>query len=80
HDDGTRVYLEMFGYWRRGAVERRLKLLRRHGPGNVLVALSANLAAGEETADAVADAVPLYRFRRTPLAGPLTKALEPFRQ
>ncbi|MDP2316207.1 MAG: DUF790 family protein [Pseudomonadota bacterium] len=43
------AWLEILGFWRKGSIERRLKLLKRHGPANLIVAVSKKLAgeAGE---------------------------------
>lgn len=45
--DGRTAYLEILGFWRKGSVERRLKLLKRYGPKNLIVAVSKKLA-GED--------------------------------
>jgi predicted nuclease of restriction endonuclease-like RecB superfamily len=47
--DGRTAWLEILGFWRKGSIERRLKLLKRHGPTNLVVAVSKRLAgeAGE---------------------------------
>jgi predicted nuclease of restriction endonuclease-like RecB superfamily len=51
---GRTAWLEILGFWRKGSIERRLDLLRRHGPTNLVVAVSRRLA-GEawELPDAV---------------------------
>lgn len=58
--DGTRTaHLEIVGYWRKDWLQRRLEGLRRHGPGNLILAVSRKLA-GEAAAldDAGAEVVP----------------------
>ncbi len=47
--DGRTAYLEILGFWRKGSIQRRLALLSRHGPTNLVVAVSKRLAgdAGE---------------------------------
>lgn len=45
--DGRTAWLEILGFWRKGSVARRLALLRRHGPANLVVAVSRRLAAEE---------------------------------
>jgi predicted nuclease of restriction endonuclease-like RecB superfamily len=45
---GRRVaHLEILGFWRKGTVQKRLALLKRHGPKNLVLAVSKRLA-GEE--------------------------------
>ena len=72
---GERAWLEVFGYWNRGTVARRLELLRRHGPRNLVLALSKNLAAGEEES---LDDLPaeVYVYRSTPSARRIVAALD----
>lgn len=53
---GRTAYLEILGFWRKGSIERRLALLKRHGPKNLVVAVSKRLAG--ETADLPAAVVP----------------------
>lgn len=74
-ESGERAWLEVFGYWNRGAVARRLELLRRHGPRNLVLALSKNLAAGEEE---TLDDLPaeVYVYRSTPSARRIVAALD----
>jgi predicted nuclease of restriction endonuclease-like RecB superfamily len=43
--DGQRTaWLEIVGYWRKDWLLRRLEALRRHGPGNLILAVSRKLA------------------------------------
>jgi predicted nuclease of restriction endonuclease-like RecB superfamily len=74
-DTGARAYLEVLGYWNRGSVARRLELLRRHGPPNLILAVSKSLAAGEE--DELGE-VPgeVYVYRSTPSARRFVAALD----
>ncbi len=44
---GREAHLEILGYWRPEWLQRRLELLRRHGRGNVIVAVSRKLCADE---------------------------------
>ena len=78
HSDGTRVTMEILGYWRRSSVESRLKLLREHVPANLILALGRDLHVDE---DAIAD-LPgeVYLFRSTPVAREILKILERIRQ
>jgi predicted nuclease of restriction endonuclease-like RecB superfamily len=71
---GTRVFVEVLGFWGRGVVESRLELLRRHGPENFILALSKQLAAGREGLDEIPGEV--YVFRATPIARKVLKVLE----
>ncbi len=71
---GRRVFMEVFGYWNKGAVKARLRLLRKHGPKNLVLALSKGLAAGAGELDDVPAEV--YVFRTTPLARQVVKVLE----
>lgn len=48
---GQRIYLEVFGYWSREAVFRRLELLERGFPHKVLLAVSRRLRVSEQAAD-----------------------------
>lgn len=73
---GVEVVMEVLGYWRRGAVKKRLALLRRHGPENLVLAVSKQLAAGEDELEGLPG--PVYVFTKTPLVREVVKRLEPF--
>lgn len=64
---GCRVPMEIFGFWRRGALEKRLQQLRRHGPPELLIAIAKDLAAAHEEGleDLPAD---VYVYRSQPSA------------
>lgn len=47
-DDGREALLEIVGFWRRGYLEKRLELLRAHGPRNLVLAVSRKLSAARE--------------------------------
>jgi predicted nuclease of restriction endonuclease-like RecB superfamily len=50
--DGKRTaHLEIVGFWRKDWLERRLEGLRRHGPGNMVLAVSSKLHVGEHALD-----------------------------
>lgn len=53
--DGRVAHLEILGFWRKGTVVRRVQLMRRHGPPNLVLAVSRRLAgeAVEELPDLV---------------------------
>lgn len=54
---GDRIaHLEILGFWRKSTVPRRLELLKRHGPGNLVLAVSRRLC-GEAEAVELPDAV-----------------------
>jgi len=71
---GTRVFMEVLGFWRKGALESRLELLRRHGPKNVVLAVSKQLATGRDDLDDLPGGV--YLFRAAPIARKVLKLLE----
>lgn len=71
-----KVYMEVLGFWRKGAVESRLKLLRKHGPKNLLLAISSALATGRDELDDLPGEI--YVFRSQPVARKVLKALEAF--
>lgn len=73
---GTEVVMEVFGFWNRGAIDSRMKLLRRHGPKNLLLAVSSQLATGREDLDAAGAEV--YIFRTHPIARKVLKRLKAF--
>lgn len=62
--DGTRTaHLEIVGYWRRSWLERRVALLKRYGPGNLILAVSKNLrAAADDLADFPGVVVPFGKI------------------
>ncbi len=47
HKDGREAHMEIVGFWRRSYLERRVAWLRDHGPGNLLLAISNRLVAGD---------------------------------
>ena len=71
---GTKVYLDFLGFWRSAAVRTRLDLLRRHGPPNLILAISDDLAVDDESSSGLPGEV--YRFRRTPVARDILGILE----
>ena len=76
HESGKKVQMEVLGFWRKGAVESRLDLLHRHGPKNLVLAISSALAAGREKLEDLPGEV--YVFSRQPVARKVRKALEAF--
>ena len=71
---GMIVYMEIFGFWRRGSVQTRLDLLRRYGPPNLIVGLSRDMGIEEEEREALPGTV--YVFRTTPIAREINKILD----
>ena len=71
-----KVHMEVFGFWRRGAVEARLRLLREHGPKNLILALSNQLRVDEESLEDLP--AEIYQFREAPIAREVLKLLESF--
>lgn len=77
-DTGLKAHMEILGFWRRGSVESRLELLRRHGPANMIVAVSRELRVEEqEAADLPGE---LYTFRSVPVARDVHRCLERIRE
>jgi len=73
-ETGRRVFMEVFGFWNKGAVTSRLRLLKRHGPANLILALSKQLAAGHEGLEDLPGEV--YVFRASPIARRVLKVLK----
>lgn len=72
-----RVFLEVFGFWNRGAVQARLKLLAERGPSNLILALSRSLSVDESELEDLPATV--YVFRTHPRAREVLKILERMR-
>lgn len=79
---GVEVVMEIFGFWNKGSIESRLDLLRRHGPENLILAVSSRLATGrgDRRLDALGDELPneVYVFRTHPVARKVLKIMEGF--
>ncbi|MBT5871842.1 MAG: DUF790 family protein [Candidatus Latescibacteria bacterium] len=73
---GAKVYMEVMGYWRKGAVQSRLDLLARKGPANLILAVSKELGVDEDALSDLPGA--LYLFRTTPVARDVHKLLKAF--
>lgn len=71
---GKRVLMEIFGFWRKGGLATRLKLLKKHGPPNVLLALSEELHVEEDQTGELPQEV--YTFRSVPNAKEVVKRLD----
>lgn len=46
-----RAHLEIIGFWQKEWLERRLRLIAKYGPGNLIVAVSNKLAGSKDLAD-----------------------------
>ncbi|MEM7481040.1 MAG: DUF790 family protein [Acidobacteriota bacterium] len=66
HPDGCEAFLEVFGYWNRGALENRLALLAEHGPPNLILALSAKLATQRDGLQELPGEIMTFRSRPLP--------------
>lgn len=73
---GVRVFLEVFGFWRRGGLASRLAQLRKHGPKNLILAISKALAAEHDDLENLPAEV--YVYRSQPLARQLLSRLRGF--
>ncbi len=71
---GRRVLMEIFGYWRKGGLAKRLELLKEHGPQNVLLAVSEELHVDEERAGELPQEV--YTYRTIPNAREVVERLD----
>jgi predicted nuclease of restriction endonuclease-like RecB superfamily len=72
--DGRVAHLEIVGYWRKGWLAGRLQGLTRHGPGNVVFAISTRLAVDEADLDALPGEV--LRFAQVVPAKAVLEAVE----
>lgn len=59
--DGREAFLEIVGFWRRGYLESRFELLRRHGPTNLILAVSDRLKVSDEELSTLPARVFLYK-------------------
>ena len=73
---GTEVVMEVLGYWNRGTVASRLELLEKHGPRNLILAVSRALAGDAAGTDGLPEGV--YVFRSAPLARQVLERLRAF--
>jgi predicted nuclease of restriction endonuclease-like RecB superfamily len=62
---GKEVYVELYGFWRRGDVEALHKRLAKHLPGKFVLCVGEQLRTDE--ADDTAFGAGVYRYKRTPL-------------
>ena len=67
--DGREVHVEIVGFWRRSYLERRLDVLRSHGPSNLVLCVSRRMATEKsdalgELGGAVVDFAEVISLRR----------------
>lgn len=75
----TKIFLEILGYWNKSAVVKRLALLKKHGPKNLIVAISKDLCIAKDgRSKAEIDGLPgeVYVFRSFPVRRELLQRLE----
>ncbi|QDU19930.1 DUF790 family protein [Urbifossiella limnaea] len=68
---GKEVYVELYGYWRRGDVETLHKRLAKHLPGKFVLCVGEQMRTDE--ADTAAFGAGVYRYKRTPLPDEVAK-------
>lgn len=74
---GFEAWLEVLGYWRRGAVDRRLAALSARGAPRLVLALDSTLKVGPEKLGKLEG--PVVPFREVPDARKVKKAIEALR-
>ena len=75
-ESGTQVFMEIFGFWRKTALEPRINELKAHGPQNLILAVSQELNTDKaKLADVPAE---IYAFRSVPLAKDVLAKLNKF--
>ena len=63
---GKEVFVEVFGFWRKGDIEQHYKKLQKGVPGKFVLCVSASRCAPtRRTRSTFGNAV--YRYKRTPL-------------
>lgn len=62
---GTEVFVEVFGFWRKGDVEKHYRRLHKALPGKFVLCVSEQMRADEADEATFGNAV--YRYKRTPL-------------
>ena len=75
HPDGRTAHLDICGFWRREALERKLALLDQHGPGNVIMAVSRK-RRGSKTKEIPAFEGPLVEFAEVVPTNKVLEALD----
>jgi predicted nuclease of restriction endonuclease-like RecB superfamily len=62
---GKEVFVEVFGFWRKGDIEQHYKKLQKGVPGKFVLCVGEQMRADEE--DEVTFGTGVYRYKRTPL-------------
>jgi predicted nuclease of restriction endonuclease-like RecB superfamily len=65
-DSGKEIFVEIFGFWRRGDIETHYKNLVRGAPGKFVLCISEQMRTDQS--DEVNFGAGVYRYKRTPLA------------
>ena len=68
---GKEVYVEVFGFWRKGDIEQHYKNLSKGAPGQFVLCVSEQMRADEDSEVAFGNGV--YRYKRTPLPDEVAK-------
>jgi uncharacterized protein len=62
---GKEVFVEVFGFWRKGDIEQHYRKLQKGLPGKFILCVSEQMRADEDEEVTFGNAV--YRYKRTPL-------------
>ncbi len=62
---GKEVFVEVFGFWRKGDIETHYKNLAKGAPGKFVLCVSEQMRADEDSEVSFGNGV--YRYKRTPL-------------
>ena len=68
---GKEVYVEVFGFWRKGDIETHYKNLSKGVPGKFVLCVSEQMRADEDSEVQFGNGV--YRYKRTPLPEEVAK-------
>ncbi len=68
---GKEVFVEIFGFWRKGDIEAVYRRLKKHFAGKFVLCISEQFRADE--VDEVTFGEEVYRFKRTPLPDEVAK-------
>jgi predicted nuclease of restriction endonuclease-like RecB superfamily len=71
---GKEVFVEVFGFWRKGDIEQHYKNLSKGVPGKFVLCVSEQMRADEE--DEVTFGNGVYRYKRTPLPEEVARMAE----
>jgi predicted nuclease of restriction endonuclease-like RecB superfamily len=71
---GKEVFVEVFGFWRKGDIETHYKNLAKGAPGKFVLCVSEQMRADE--ADEVTFGNGVYRYKRTPLPEEVARMAE----